>query len=394
VNADDIRRMENMGEQRYRGMHFIGIDTIAHRIPGLQQSGAFFPVNLGQVSVAEMFSTLQVFLNIMQRVLLIAAQGTGAAGPHQQGKSEIAMLQAATQDRELLLGSAVDSYMDAWQVQIFSAAKNYADPEFEAEVDAHTPGLEEAVKKIGFELVRKGKTKAVVKGNWKKIGLRDFARTAEGDKVDADKESGQAMMNVIGIIGSHPDLYADVGKENIKLMIEFAAHLLGAPADFRIRPADESDKKPDEVPKEVIEAIKAAQTATLKDVEAKIGKPAAQEVGQMQQEFTQLQQQVQQLEKLSKVAQALVDKRNVEAQKAQEKAQADAQAAQAEQARKNTELQSEEQRRNAEAAARIAREQAESDARLALERQQAEARIENDRLVAQAKANQAPKKKD
>lgn len=389
IDEDHIRKLRNLGEQIYRGFQFVPIDNILNRVVGNNPQQAFFPVNLGTTSVSELFSTLQIFLNIMQRVLLIAAQGTGSAGPHQQGKQEIAMLQAATQDREMLLGSAVDAGVDAWQVQLFNAARNYADADFEAEVDANTPGLDEAVKKIGFELVAKGKKKAVIKGNWKKIGLRDFAKTSEGNHPDTDKEAGQAMMNVIAVIGSHPDMYADVGKDTVKLMIEFAAKLMGAPEEFRIREAGEDDKGGELDPK-TIEAIKAAQTATLQAVEEKIGKPAAQEVGKVQTEMTQLQQQVQQLEKLAKLAQQLVDKRNMEAQKAQTKAAADAQASQAEEARRNAELQAEEQRKNAEAAARMAREKAESDARIELDRKAAEAKIENDRLLAQAKANSKP----
>jgi hypothetical protein len=391
VDAKDIERLKNEGERLYRGTVWVPLDSIAHRIPKLEGQNAFFPVNLGQASVAEMFSTLNVFLNIMQRVLLIAAQGTGSAGPHQQGKQEIAMLQQATADRELLIGSAVDAGIDAWKRQIFNAARNYADPEFEAEVDASTPGLEESVEKLGFKLVKKGKQKAIIAGDWRQIELMDFARTSEGDTAEENKEGGQAMMNVIGMIASHPDMYKQVGAENVKLLLEFAAKLLGAPETFRLRAAGEDDKGGEVDPK-VIEAIKSAQTATLQAVEEKIGKPAAQQVGKAQQEITQLQQQVQQLEKLSQLAQQLVNKQNVEAQKAQQKSAAEAQAAQAEEARKNHELQAEEQRKNLETAARIEREKRESEARIALEQKQTAARIENDQTMAQAKANAAPKK--
>lgn len=395
VDAADIRRMENLGENRYKSVQYIGYDSFKTRVQGLQASQAFSPVNLTKIPIQEMLALIPMVLSIMERVLQISAQESGAQATHQQSKFELQQTGGATSNRVVYLGSAVDEGIDAWKRQRYDASMNYMDASVSAQVSADIPDAHRMIEELGFTVQHTGKEKLLVHG--KKSGLRidEFARSSEGRLRANDKEAAQILMSVVGTIAGQPELAKSVGTRNLLTLLEFAALLGGAPRGWRLREAADADKE-EEVAPNVLEAIKQAQQATLEAVQQKIGQPAAQEVGKLQQEIQQLQGALKQLEGIYKIAAQQQDKSALAAQQTQAKLQARAQETQAKTAIRQAEFTQEQRRAEEKHQLEMRQETEKARLKIEAEAQELELKAQKSQLdlrTAAAKSDAASKAK-
>lgn len=387
VDKKEIEVLNNAGENLYRGVYFMPFSSFKNAAARLDHRGAFFPVELGQQPIQEMLQMIPTVLNIMQRVLGIAAQDMGAAATHQQSKEEVVRTGGSSTARIELINSNIDEGIDAWMRQLYAGHQAYADPNVEAEVDASIPDVEEHLKKAGFEIVGKSKDTLVVKGPKKNLlQLEGFAATYRGPELGKDKEASAIIMSTIATIAGQPDLHKEIGAHNLLKMIEFAAILGGAPRGFKLR-MDLDAKKDEEVPEAILQAIQQAQAATLQAVEEKIAKPIAGEMAQDKQRLDQIDGVLKQLEKIYQVAAQTQDKNAIKAKESAAKIQlreaevrADQQrkdqAAAAEQARKDKALLDELQRKNLQLQADLKAKEAELRVKLESDRAKNDAAIE------------------
>jgi len=365
VDATIIKEFKNLGEGMFRGIQIIPFDSLSNRAGQLDTRQAFMGVNLPKANIQELFQILSPFLNMMERVLRIAAQQAGGAGPHQQGKKEIEMLAASGDERLNYIGAGVDEGLDAWAIQLVDAAVNYADAEFLAQVDVDTENLEELAEEMGFTVESKGKDKALIKGSWRKLQLRDFARTIEGKEQSNDKEAGQAILSCVTAISGQEDLKKKIGPVNLLTMMELATRLMGAPRGWRLRASQEKDDGG--VEPKVLEAIQAGIKACMQAIEEKLGKPLGQEMAQVQGEVKQIQEALKQFQGVFQKVSQLADAQTIKAQETQSKIQT-----------RTAEVQAEQQRKDAAAAADKARKDAEAQADIARKDQEAQAAIRRD----------------
>jgi hypothetical protein len=165
----------------------------------------------------------------------------------------------------------------------------------------------------------------------------------------------KVMFSLIQTVAGQPELLKKVGAKNLMVLLEEATRLGGGRKDFHI-PMLKDSEKDDEVPANILEAIKAAQEATLKTIEEKALQPIAKEIGQEQQKLSQLEQMVQQLEGIYKVAQANQQKAAIKIAEAKQKMQIRA-----------AETQAAEHRKDAVTAAAIQRDARKSQAEIAIQ---------------------------
>lgn len=326
IDKEDIKKLERAGEKRYTTTTYIGFDSLAKRMAQHSPAQAFFPVKFDKQSIQEHLQLIPTTLNIMERVLGITAQESGAAASHQQSKEEVQQTSQSSNNRVMLTFSYVDEGIDAWKRQQFDANMAYRNSEISAQVSADTPNLDHVLGDLGFEVAQRGQDTVVVKGKKTSLlKLESFARSGEGQPLAGDKETGQILLQVVQVVSAQEDLKQKIGAKNLLSMIEFAAKLMGAPRDYRLRvvPPDQASKD-QAPPPNVMQAIQAAIQALTQTLEEKSLKPIAQEMAQDKQEIEQLQASVQALEPIFKIAAAQQNKDQQAAQEMQQRLQAKA----------------------------------------------------------------------
>jgi hypothetical protein len=315
IDGDDIRKIENLGEDRYRKTHYIPFDSLkVARGVGGDPRQAFVPTNLTKQQLQELFQLMPLILQLLERVAQISSQEVGSQATHQQSKAEVIQTGGASGNRVQMIGFSVDTWIDSWKRQLVDANLAYRDPEWEAQVSSAIPDLEEHLQTMGFEMVHKGKDRVIVKGRMEAVSLDQFASSAQGITMAQDKERSQAIFSLVATLAGQPDLHKKVGVANLLHLLEFAARLGGAGRSF-VLPAIPDDKPDEEVPEAIMNAIKAAQQATLQAVATKLAQPLAQREAQSEQQIQKILEELKQLVPAGKAAQALLDKNRLEQEK-------------------------------------------------------------------------------
>ena len=356
VKQQDIGAMENLGERRYRSRNFIGYDSLKLSRAGLDVKQAFFSPQFQYRSIVELQTMLSTALNLMERVLQITAQETGAAGAHYQGKQEIVGIQESSNSRVRYTSSSVDQGIDAWKQQLYEANMAYRDDGVTAHVSDNIPNLAEILQGIGFAIQGAGPYKKLVGGRKGTLAYLDFVRTNIPPGQDTDPQSAQVIFQAIQVIASNPEFLAAIGVQRVIKLLEQAAKFAGAPQDF-----DLTSKVDDKMPAPAImqqlqPILKQLEQTILQQVGEKVAKPAAESAAKQEQEIQQLQQTIKQMENIYALAKNASDKANVKAEEAQQKVQIDAMTAQAEQERLTQALQADQARLQAAHQAQIQRD--------------------------------------
>lgn len=393
VDAEEIKRMQNVGERKYRSTTYIPFDSFKNNAARLNQAQAFYPVALPKIPITEALQAIPTVLNIMERVLQISPQQLGSAATHQQSKEEVIQTAGSGNSRVAFISSSVDEGTDAWMRQLYDAEQNYLDDDVSAEVSADIPDLEKHLSDLGFEVKHRGDETFLVTGSKKKLRLEGFASVNLGPNRTKDKEISQIIFQTVGTIAGQEDLHKKVGTKNLLRLIEEAAILAGAPADFKLQ-IDTEAEDDQAIEPNIIQAIQQAQQATMQVVEQKIAQPIAQEMAGDKAKIEQIEAVIAKLMKIYEIAAQTQDKNAIKAKESQTKQQLKAQEQAAAEQRKQQAFQAEEQRKSAALLAKLAAANAELQAKLEAIRAETQGKIESDRVKAEAAAKakaEAPK---
>lgn len=337
VNAEDIRNLQNSGSKQYVSMNFIAIDTMKFSRQGVDSKQAIYPVQLNKQNLQELFQVLSSTLNMLERVLQITAQETGGTASHQQSKAEIVEAGGASTNRLAFTSSFVDEGIDAWQRQLHDAYQSFGRDNVEAQISPEIENLEEVLLQLGFQVNGRTTESVFVKGNkdgLRNLRLENFARRNTGPQTGDDAETAKLIFSLSQTIAGQPELFNKVGAKNLMALLEEGTRLGGGRKDFHI-PILKDSEKSNAVQPNVLEAIKAAQQATMQAIEEKALKPIAQEIGQEQQKLSQMEQVLQQLQGIYKVAEANQQKAAIKIAEAKQKMGIRAAQSQAEEHRKD-----------------------------------------------------------
>lgn len=321
VDKNDIDTMINSGEMRYRATQYIPYDSLKNSRLGADVNKAFNRVELGQKDTSQMMGTISTILNLMERVLQISAQESGAAASHQQSKVEVEQTAGSSGQRVNLIGSSIDEGMDAWKRQNFEAARAYKDPEVSAQISSNIKDLETLLLKLGFAIDRRGDNKVVVKGHISKLRLEGFANTGSGARSVVDTQAAQAIWVCIDRLFQNPVMFQKIGADNVAKLCEHAAKLSGAPADFEL-PIDENAPPEDQMAQlqqQIAPMLQQAQQQTLEAVNKQIGEPVAKALAKQGAEINKMEETVKEFGKLAQAAEAALNTSNLKAQETQQK---------------------------------------------------------------------------
>ena len=333
VNKTDIDELKNLGEARYRSLNFLPYDSMKSGRGGFDPQRAFTPVQLNYRTIQDMMQMMEAVLDIMGRVLQFTAQEVGVTAKHYQSAKEVETTNKSSDSRVNYTGASIDNGIDAWKQQLYTGARAYMDADFESEVSMDIPDVEKVIEELGFTITGRSKDKIFVKGEKHKLELDEFARTGKDDEPQTDQQTAQAMFNTIGIIASHPEIFAPIGAKRVISLLEQAAQMAGADEDFKLPvetpptgqpvpgqppqpgaqptgapPAPASQPPMSPVQQEIMPLLQQLQQAILKTVEEKIAKPAADEMVKQEKQIQQGAQQIQQIGQLVQQLEVLLSK--------------------------------------------------------------------------------------
>lgn len=321
VNKTDIERLINSGEKMYRSVNFVEFDSLMRARGQVNQANAFIPVKFEKQNIVELLQLIPVVLNILERVLGIAAQEAGSSATHQQSKEEVIRTGGASKNRRTLTAASIDEGTDAWMRQLYYGFDAYGDPKIAAQVDAEIEDVESHLRELGFEIIGRGEDKILATGHKNVlVKLEGFARRHNGPESPQEKEVAQVMMQTIGTIAGQDDLRRALGPKNLLKLIEQAAILAGAPSDFRLPVNPNANGEPNITP-EMSQALQALSAQILKTVEEKMIVPAAQHAQQTDQELAALNETVKRLQPIFDIAQKFTESNEVKARETQQKMQ-------------------------------------------------------------------------
>jgi len=345
VDKKDIEGLENLGERKYRSLNFVGFDSMKLTRAGLDPRQAFVSHQFQFRSIVELQSMLSTALSIMERVLQITAQETGAAGPHYQSKEEIVRTAGNSENRINYTASSTDAGIDAWKQQAYEANMAYRDDDVTAHVSNDIQDLEKHVEELGFKITGNGPRKKLVGGQKSKLNYAEFSRSNVSPEDDPDPQMSQVLFQTLQIISQKPEFVQAIGVARILKLIEQAAKLAGAPQDFDITSvAEDAGNDPSQIMAQLQPVLAQLQQNIIQTVTEKFVAPAAKKVGEQQQELDQLAQIVQKFEGIFKAAEAMQQKTAIKAAETQQQMQIDAAKFQAEEARKQQSHEAELQR--------------------------------------------------
>lgn len=370
VNKDEVDKVRNLGETRYRSMNFIPFDGLKMARMGTTPDKLFQPIQFAFRDISQLGQGLSTALNIMERVLQMSSQEVGAAAQHYQSAKEISVTQNATTNRLAFTASFIDDGIEAWKRQLYEAAMAYADTDILAQIDPERKNLPQILADIGFENQFEGQDRVVVKGKKDALRLDGFARSDNSSNREADRELAQTIYQTIGAIAQREELFTAIGVKTIVSMLEEAAHLQGAKSDFRLK----LDK--DATPGGIKAILQNAQQQVLQFVQEKIAAPAAQEMAKQSARVDQVEQVLKQLQQIYNVAQSQMEKNQVAVAEAQQRMQIKQAEFQQDQARKQQAFEMELQRKAATVQIDQQMLAAQTQADLAAKAAQAQAAIE------------------
>lgn len=274
IDKRQVDDLKNRGELLLRSINFLEFDSLKVSRLGVDPEKSIVPMKFQNQDVMPMFSTINTVLMILERMLQMSSQESGAAGPHQQSKAEVELLNQETDNRVKFTGSFIDSFIDAWKQQQHDAALAYLTDPIEALVSSDIPDVESSLKALGFEVTNKikGQGSLKISGSKKGIKIDALAISHEGPEKKDDTKTAQVLMQTVMAISKNADLMKLIGAKGLLKIIEKAAVLAGADKDFKLKP-DQSIEL-DSIRK-MAEQI---QIACAKQAEDKIGKPAAQQI--------------------------------------------------------------------------------------------------------------------
>lgn len=285
INRQDVDKVKNGGEMMLRSMNFVEYDSMKNNRAGLSVKDAVSAIKLDKQDVTPLFSSINVVLSMLERLLQLSSQEAGQSASHQQSAEEVKQIGNNTSNRVQFTGTFIDDGIDAWKRQQYDGVKAYMDDEVEAMVPSDIPDVEQHLTDLGFTLSGKvmGEGRLMVKGSKKNINIDALAASGKGPDRKNDQQTAQVMMQAMSAVAANQQLAQVVGPKTLLKIIQQAAILGGADKDFKLRPDQQAQV-------DQLQALaQQIQTAAVKQVEEDGFKPIAQEIAALQQQIQQVE---------------------------------------------------------------------------------------------------------
>lgn len=296
VNFKLVEQLMARTNWQHGGINFVPFDAFKDRIAAsgrdVPKGNCFQEVKLAYANTAEQFQSLAMWLNLTERLIGISAQEVGSAASHQQGNKEIALIAGSSTNRVQYTGNFFDEFIYAWKKQLAEAIRAHKSRECIAEVLTGTPNLDAHLTALGFKPDGKtaGGKKTLVRGKKDSLKFENFASSQNAPDVEADKESGTAMLTALGSLNNNQRLAAVLDIKSQIDLWELAAKKMGAGKKFDLKIDDKALTG-----EQLKAAIDEVAKIVSQTVGQEIGKPAANALAEQEKKIELTEQQLTQL---------------------------------------------------------------------------------------------------
>lgn len=285
VDASCISAIENSGEAFYRSRKIVKFSG-RKLIKGQNDIGrAVLPVSFPQLDVNSTLATINVVLNIMERVLQISSQEMGAAASHEQSAKEIEHIGNNINSRLRFTSAPVDRAKYAWKRQLYSYLMAYGEEDIYVQIPADESITRELLEGMGFtveEHATEGQPRFNVRGKKTALIMDFFSSVSEGSDGNANVSMANAMAQILASVLNNAAILPSIGPDQaIKLLNQILA-AMGLPKDFKLRninpgPQPGSQEFQQQLMQQLVPMIQQAQQATIAEITKGIG-PLVQKV--------------------------------------------------------------------------------------------------------------------
>lgn len=328
VTQDHIKQVESYGEKYYRKLNFAPMSgKYLQRLRSGSGSiqDAFYSAQFPRHDVNGIPPAINMVLNLMERMLGISAQESGAQGTHQQSAEEMRVLSQSSGSRLQYTGLGIDDGVAAWKKQLYAYRMAYGSSKAVGYISAEGTSKEELVK-LGFTVDEEGGEKFKVNIEKTALELDHFVSVRDGIDRPNDAQTAQQMIQLLAPFA--PRLAQAMQPEDIAKLFNGVLEQFGLPRDWRIK-GDLSKQGPLASEEWVVQQItglaKQVQEGMQNNSEAMMQnvlgatKRLAGEIGQIGQGMGQVMQvheaqgvQISNLTKILTAAQAIANQHGTE----------------------------------------------------------------------------------
>lgn len=233
----EVKEIQNRGEKMYQELLMVPFSGKELSFSQTNVAQAFFPVTFPALNTAEIVTSINTVIGVMERMLGFSPQELGSPATHEQSATEVKIVDIHTSTRMQFTGGFIDQAIWARKKLLYDAMMAYSDDQILAEVADLNEAKEEALKKMGFEIEDKDKDgrRAGVKGPKSALSIEGFASEREGANRINDAKIAASMIQVFQSIFSNPAIIEAAGLEQVFDLFNQMMVYAGLPKDVKLR---------------------------------------------------------------------------------------------------------------------------------------------------------------
>lgn len=235
---DIIRRLEALGKKNnYGDIEFVGMSARQLEAGGQEIRRMFESIGFPQVDAVAILNGISVTLSIMERVLQVSPNESGASFSHQVSATEASKMSASTSIRKGFTLGFFEDAISRRQEILYEALMTEGSDDVVAEV-SDTMGIPiAAVEALGFrvEAGDAGRKSFGVIGKKAALSGAKFSTNQVGGRRGSDAMLAQTMMQTMQVVFQSKALIELAGVETVAGWWNTVATYAGLPTDIRFR---------------------------------------------------------------------------------------------------------------------------------------------------------------
>lgn len=237
VDEKTIEGLKSYGARLFKGLNFVDYSGKERVWEMNSIKEAFSTPTFPLHNTAEIINSIQMALNILERVLQFSAQELGAAASHQQSAAEQRIIAQSMSNRLQFSGSFIDDGEHSDKRRQYEAIMAYGDDEVFAQVAELNDVTRKTLKEMGWEVEEEpiaGKSKAGIRGSKKVLNLEGFAATREGSNRLDNPAIASSLLQMTQYLLSNPLIVQSIGIPQVVDWFNAIFTWAGLPKDYRI----------------------------------------------------------------------------------------------------------------------------------------------------------------
>ncbi len=237
VDEKTIESLKSYGSRLFKGLNFVDFSGKERNWEQNSIKEAFSVPTFPLHNTAEVIQSIQMAINILERVMQFSSQELGVAAAHEQSATEQTLIAQHLSNRLKFTGSFIDDGEHSDKRRIYQAIMAYGDDEIFAQVAELNDVTRATLKEMGWTVEEEpisGKTQAGIRGSKKVLALEGFAANREGDNRLNNPAVAANLLQMTQYLLNNPLIVQSVGVPQIIDWFNEIFTWAGVPKDYRI----------------------------------------------------------------------------------------------------------------------------------------------------------------